>query len=82
MTRIAFLSRDDIEAVHAASLEVLEKTGVLVKNQDAIDILEKGGCPVTLNTVKIPNDLVEECLRKAPKSFELYARDGRQSLHI
>ena len=82
MNKPRYLSKDDIESVHSASLDVLERTGVLVKNQGAIELLEGAGCAVDSNIVRMPADLVEESLRKAPPSFELKTRDGGGSLMV
>jgi trimethylamine--corrinoid protein Co-methyltransferase len=82
MPRISFLSRSDIEAIHAASLEVLEGTGVLVKNPDAVELLEGAGCRVEAQVVHISPSLVEECLKKAPSSIGLHMRDGDGSLKV
>ena len=40
--RTTFLSREEIEAIHNASLQVLEKTGIKVMSEIALDILKKG----------------------------------------
>jgi trimethylamine--corrinoid protein Co-methyltransferase len=82
MPRISYLSRNDIEAIHAASLEVLEGTGVLVKNPNAVELLERAGCRVEAQVVHIPPSLVEECLKKAPSSIGLHMRDGDGSLEV
>jgi trimethylamine--corrinoid protein Co-methyltransferase len=82
MIRPRFLSSDEVEEIHAASLEVLGKTGVLVKNQSAIDLLEEKGCSVVSNVVRIPEDIVEEALRRAPSSIELWERDGDGSRSV
>jgi len=82
LIRPKFLSRDAIESIHGASLEVLEKTGVMVKNQNAIELLEGAGCTVEANVARIPPDLVEEILKKAPSSIELQKRDGNGSLDV
>ena len=41
--RISFLSESEIEAIHDASLRMLEKTGIKVMSKPALDILKKGG---------------------------------------
>lgn len=82
MNKPRYLSEGDIESIHSASLDVLEKTGVLVKNQGAIKLLEGVGCTVDSNIVRIPADLVEESLRKAPPSIELETRDRRSSIMV
>jgi len=82
MPRIRFLSRSDVEAIHAASLEVLEGTGVLVKNPHAVELLEEAGCRIESQVVHMPSSLVEECLKKAPSSIGLHLRDGDGSLQV
>ena len=41
--RIGFMSKGEMEAIHNASLEVLEKTGIKVMSRGALDILKKAG---------------------------------------
>jgi len=76
MTRIRILTKDDIDGVHMASLEVLERTGVLVKNSNALRVLEDAGCTIDSNIVKMPPNLVEDALEKVPSSFQLCTREG------
>jgi trimethylamine--corrinoid protein Co-methyltransferase len=65
-----------LEAIHAASLEVLEKTGVAVKNESAVQLLCENGATSSSGFVRIPPDLVEEMLQKVLSSVTLYSRDG------
>jgi trimethylamine--corrinoid protein Co-methyltransferase len=44
--KATFLSREEIEAIHNASLQVLEKTGIKVMSDIALDILKKAGAKV------------------------------------
>ena len=76
---LELLSRDDMEAIHLASLQLLEEKGVIVKNEEALKILRKGGCEVdeTKKIAKIPEHIVKECLSKAPSVIRLYSRDGK-----
>ncbi|MGD9381461.1 MAG: trimethylamine methyltransferase family protein, partial [Candidatus Thorarchaeota archaeon] len=77
MSRLTFLTRTGSEAVHAATLEVLENTGVAVKNEAALKILLENGCTIDSEVVRIPSSLVEETVQKTPASFSLYSRDGK-----
>ena len=81
MTHIRFLSKEDRTAIHSASLDVLENTGVLVKNETALSLLKDVGCTIESNLVRIPSFLIEESLRKPPSFFKLFSRDGDTS-HI
>ena len=69
--RISFLSESEIEAIHNASLQVLEKTGIKVFSKSALDVLKKSGAKVDCwtNCVTLPRQLVEEALKMAPKTI-------------
>lgn len=82
MITLQFLSSDNIQAIHHATLEILERTGILVKNESALKLLEASGCSVDNNIVKISSSVVEESIRKAPSSFDLYTRDGDKAYSI
>jgi len=82
MTRVSFLSRSDSEAIHAASLEVLEKTGVSVRNESAVKLLCENGATASSDRVRIPPSLVEKTLKKVPRALTLYSRDGKDRYEI
>ena len=77
--RTTFLLREEIEAIHNASLQVLEKTGIKVMSNPALDILKKGGAKVDYGTnrVTLPRQLVEEALKMAPKTITYGARNPK-----
>jgi len=81
---LEFLTRDDMEAIHLASLKLLEERGVVVKNAEALRILKENGCEVdeAKQVARIPEHIVKECLRKAPSLIRLYSRDGKRDLLI
>ncbi|MFH1009528.1 MAG: trimethylamine methyltransferase family protein [Candidatus Latescibacterota bacterium] len=75
------LSKEQLEKLHAASLEVMEKTGVRMLDRSALEILKKGGCHVVEDTlVRFPPELVEWALDVAPKEIALYDQLGAPSL--
>ena len=77
--KITFLSQDEIEAIHNASLEVLENTGIKVMSRKALDILKEAGARVDYekNLAAIPRNLVEEALKMAPKTIKYCARNPK-----
>jgi len=77
--RASFFTQDEIEAIHNASLEVLEKTGIKVLSKLALDILKKGGARVDYesNRARLPRQLVEEALNMAPKTITYGARNPK-----
>ena len=77
--RISFLSKSEIEAIHDASLRVLEKTGIKVMSKPALDILKKAGAKVDYETghATLHRSLVEEALKMAPKTIKYCARNPK-----
>jgi len=75
------LSDKQIEELHLASLQIMERTGVTFESQEAIDLLGEAGADVSNpKRVKIPSYLVEQALRTAPKTITLYTRDGEPAM--
>jgi trimethylamine--corrinoid protein Co-methyltransferase len=75
---------DEIEDIHLATLEVLERTGVWVELDEALDIFGDGGCIVDRGTriVRIPPHIVEDSIRSAPASIVLCGRDPANDIVI
>jgi len=71
------LTDEQCRLIHCASLEILERTGVMVYYQPALDLLKKAGCFVEENRVRIPAHLVKWALRAAPSRIMMYDRCGK-----
>jgi len=58
------LSASDIDDVHAATLAVLERTGVLVEADEALAIFADGGCEIDRerHLVRLPPEVVEAAI--------------------
>ena len=72
-----FLRQEEVEQVHAASLEILENTGVLVHNETARKIFSRHGCNIEAGstTVKIPPNIVETYREAFVPTFRFQGRD-------
>lgn len=68
-------TQDQCHEMHLKSLEILERTGVVVLDDDALNIYRKGGALVKGNRVYIPGWMVEEALRTAPEKITLRRPD-------
>ncbi|KPJ80022.1 MAG: hypothetical protein AMS17_21015 [Spirochaetes bacterium DG_61] len=81
---VKILTDSQIEAIHRASLDVLEKTGVKFESERALKLLEQNGCMVHYDEkiARMPPSLVEECIRKTPSSFSVKARNPKNDLRI
>ncbi|MEM1570271.1 MAG: trimethylamine methyltransferase family protein, partial [Candidatus Bathyarchaeia archaeon] len=77
--RLKILSKVDVESIHEASLNILEEVGVQVPNDEVVNALKNVGCEVDwkTSTVKLPESLIVEMVKKASKSFTIYSRSGR-----
>ena len=78
MTRFAeLLASEKVERVHEASLEILEKVGMLVRNREAHDRYARHGCHVEAGSqvVKFPRGVVKEFLQAVPPTFTFHGRD-------
>jgi trimethylamine--corrinoid protein Co-methyltransferase len=80
--RLSVFSETDIEDIHLATLEVLERTGVFVEDPAALDVFADGGCRVDRErrVVRIPGHVVEDALRAAPAKVVLCGRDSAKDI--
>ncbi len=81
---LEILNEEEVEAIHQGTLEVLERTGVRVEHERALKLFSKNGCQVDFDAmrVRIPPDLALECLRQAPSSFKIRARNPEHDLEL
>ena len=70
-TKLEVLSEDEIEKILEASMEILERTGVVYYHDEALEIMEDAGCYVEGNNVRVPSRLVEDAIRTAPHKVTL-----------
>jgi len=74
------MGHQECEKIHYASLEILERTGIDVHDEEARDILRGGGAELDGIRVRIPEYLVTKALSTTPKRITLYDRDGNVAL--
>ncbi len=74
---LSVFTEAELADIHLGSLEVLERAGMWVEDDGALDIFSDGGCLVDreAHTVRIPPHLVEDGLRSCPPKTYLYGRD-------
>lgn len=68
---------DGLEKLHAATLDILRTTGVNMDCDQALDILQEGGCWVNKKTrvVKFPDHIVSQAISLCPGHVLLAGRD-------
>ncbi len=82
--RCQFLSEDEKERIHRESLEILLKVGVRFTSERALEILARHGASIDSESriASIPEEMVDQALRTAPKSFVLGARNSEFDLPL
>lgn len=78
------LSKDNLKAIHWATLDVLERTGIRVYSEKCLKMLDEAGCRVDYKnrSALIPSHLVEEALRKKRGAITLYARNSKYDVKL
>jgi len=76
------MSTAQCQKIHWASLEMLERYGVKLHDQQAIDLLKKGGADVDGNLVFVPSGMVEKAFTTVPKRVVLYNRRGEPAMPL
>lgn len=79
---MSWVTESQLERIHSASLEILQRTGTRVDHPLALKLLKEAGCLVKDNVVRIPHWLVEECIRTAPSKITLGNRKGQRKVHL
>ena len=72
-------SRDELDSIHYATLQILQDTGIKVMSAEALEIFHGGGATVErfegYGIVKIPSYMAEECAYWAPRIIVYDARN-------
>ena len=81
--RLKVLTDDQVEAIHDASLRLLERTGARFDGEDARRRLEQLGAlrhPERKNVLTFPRVVVEEAIRHIPRYGTYCARDPKNDV--
>jgi trimethylamine--corrinoid protein Co-methyltransferase len=77
------MSEAQCQKIHWASLEVMERTGVRLYDQEALDLARRAGAHVSDgNRVRMPSGLVERAFSTVPKRLTLYDRAGNRAMSL
>ncbi len=77
------LSDDQCTRIHEAALEILERTGALLEEPTAVELLRRAGAHVADDgRVRLPAALVERALTLAPRRIVLCDRHGRRVMPL
>ncbi len=76
MERLKFLSDNEVQAMHEATLHIMNEVGIIWTHKPSLDILLGAGCTLKGNRVCMPADLVMDCIAKANKRPKIRGRNG------
>ena len=77
------LSEGQLKALHHATLEILERTGIRILDEEAVKTFKKGDCEIVDgNLVHIPSWRVEWALGITPKQIILYDQTGEPAIRL
>jgi len=76
MFTLNLLNKDEVEAIHQASMKILSEVGVVLTHPPAIKLMLEAGAKVQGNRVLVPGYLVEACLGKCPRRVSVSSRGG------
>ena len=81
---LTVLNDEQKEKIHSDSLKILSTVGVRVESEKVRKIFLKniGSNAVRGDLVYIPSDIVEEALKLAPSSIEIYNRKGNLAFQL
>lgn len=81
--RLRVLSEEQVEEIHLASLEILERIGIALAHTEAVELLYGSGADIGDDgRIRIPAWLVEEAIRKAPPRVALADRSGKRRFFL
>ena len=77
------LSDSQIQQVNEYALQLMETVGCRMQSAEGLDILARAGCDVgDPGRVKVPRELVRDAIEAAPRSIEVYNRDGQLAMSL
>lgn len=81
--QLTLMTRDQIDEIHAYTLEVLASTGIRVDSKRARAVFSKAlGEDIEDNIVRIPAELVEQAIKSTPASIKIYNRLGGKAFSL
>lgn len=81
---LQLFTEGDLHFLHLATLEVLERTGLNITDEEALAYFERGGAIVDheKKVVKIPGYMVEEAIKSVPASVFLAGKDPKYDIML
>jgi len=80
----AVVSEDELEAIHEASMQILEEIGMDFLDEEARELLAKAGASIEAGSerVRFDREMIAEAISTAPATFTFHARNPHHDLVI
>jgi trimethylamine--corrinoid protein Co-methyltransferase len=79
---IRMLSDEQLQAIHNTSLDILSRTGIVMKNEAARELLLEAGAWEADGRIKIPEIMVMDAVASAPSRIPLHNRLGELTMPL
>jgi trimethylamine--corrinoid protein Co-methyltransferase len=81
---IGFFRHDEalLKKIHQHALDIIESCGIRFHSDEALEIWHGCGAKIDGHLVRVKGDVIEQALKKAPRSFVLCSRDGKHDLTV
>ena len=85
---IEFLAPDEMQRIHEAAVRMLEKTGMMIDHEEALELLRQLGCRVDVDArrARFPADVTESCVERMREAYadpdRVPARMGVRYSHV
>jgi len=76
------LSDEQVQEIHHTSLDILSRTGIVMKNEAARELLLDAGAWESESRIKIPPHLVMDAIASAPSRIPTYNRLGELTMPL
>ena len=73
---LRMLSEEQIHALHNSSMDILARTGIVMKNEAGRDLLLEAGAWESGDRIKMPEHLVLNAIASAPSRIPMHSRLG------
>lgn len=80
--QLKFLSEEEVYDIYLGALDILQNTGVRVRESSVLKAMRAAGCLIDGEMVKMPAHLVEEAIRRSPSRFTIYGRDPNTKVRM
>ncbi|BBO66263.1 trimethylamine methyltransferase [Desulfosarcina alkanivorans] len=80
--RMQVFTRDEVNLIHDASMEILAETGVKFNSEEALDLFRQNGFKVTNPRVYFTEKEVMRALETVPSRFIVHARNPKYNVAI